>query len=80
MEGAGLGGRVIAVEVGDPVSAGGDHHGLVWPSSTASRVNSMKAATSEPRKVSPSPTPTTRGWTGGRPRWCPGLRRGRRPA
>src|SRR5919205_62683 len=32
-----------------------------WPSSRASRVCAMKAATSEPRKYSPSPTPTTRG-------------------
>ena len=32
-----------------------------WPSSIASRVNSMNAATSEPRKFSPSPRPTTSG-------------------
>ena len=32
-----------------------------WPSSIASRVCSMKAATSEARKYSPSPTPTTSG-------------------
>ena len=32
-----------------------------WPSSSASRVCSMNAATSEPRKFSPSPSPTTSG-------------------
>ena len=32
-----------------------------WPSSIASRVCSMKAATSEATKFSPWPTPTTRG-------------------
>ena len=32
-----------------------------WPSSIASRVCSMNAATSEPRKFSPSPSPTTSG-------------------
>src|ERR1044072_2790333 len=32
-----------------------------WPSSTASRVCSMNAATSEATKCSPSPTPTTSG-------------------
>ena len=32
-----------------------------WPSSSASRVYSMNAATSEPRKFSPSPIPTTSG-------------------
>ncbi len=32
-----------------------------WPSSMASRVNSMKADTSEARKFSPSPMPTTSG-------------------
>ena len=32
-----------------------------WPSSMASRVNSMKAETSEARKFSPSPIPTTSG-------------------
>ncbi|MNW59210.1 hypothetical protein D3C74_371160 [compost metagenome] len=32
-----------------------------WPSSSASLVKAMKAATSEPRKFSPSPSPTTSG-------------------
>ena len=32
-----------------------------WPSSSASRVCSMNADTSEPRKFSPSPSPTTSG-------------------
>ena len=32
-----------------------------WPSSTARRVKSMKPETSEPRKFSPSPRPTTSG-------------------
>ena len=32
-----------------------------WPSSSASRVCAMNAATSEPRKFSPSPRPTTSG-------------------
>ncbi len=32
-----------------------------WPSSSASRVCAMNAATSEPRKFSPSPSPTTSG-------------------
>ena len=32
-----------------------------WPSSTASRVYSMNAATSEPTNISPSPTPSTSG-------------------
>ena len=32
-----------------------------WPSSRASRVCAMNAATSEPRKFSPSPSPTTSG-------------------
>ena len=32
-----------------------------WPSSRASRVCEMKAATSDPRKFSPSPRPTTSG-------------------
>ena len=32
-----------------------------WPSSSASRVCEMNAATSDPRKFSPSPMPTTSG-------------------
>ena len=43
-----------------------------WPSSMASRVYSMNAATSEPRKFSPSPRPTTSGELRRAPTTTPG--------
>jgi hypothetical protein len=58
---------LVAVEIGDPVAVGSDRDavelGQDWsgPSSTASRVCPMKAATSEPTNISPSPMPTTKG-------------------
>ena len=52
----------VAVEVGDrPSRSGVMVTTWSWPSSTASRVCPMNAATSEPRKFSPSPSPTTSG-------------------
>ena len=43
-----------------------------WPSSSASRVCPMNAATSEPRKFSPSPRPTTSGELRRAPTTTPG--------
>ena len=43
-----------------------------WPSSSALRVCPMKAATSEPRKFSPSPRPTTSGLLRRAPTTTPG--------
>ena len=43
-----------------------------WPSSSASRVCPMKAATSDPRKFSPSPRPTTSGLLRRAPTTTPG--------
>ena len=44
-----------------------------WPSSRASRVWPMNAATSEPRKFSPSPSPTTSGLLRRAPTTTPGV-------
>ena len=69
-----LGGRQVPVDVVGPCASAGLPSKSVtstpsrvivttwsWPSSRASRVCSMKAATSEARKFSPSPRPTTSG-------------------
>ena len=68
-----LGGRQVPVDVVAPALRGRPSKSVTstpsrvivttwsWPSSSASRVCSMNAATSEPRKFSPSPSPTTSG-------------------
>ena len=62
MKGAGTRVIRVAVKVGDAVAVGGDRRPTwSWPSSTASRVYSMNAATSELTNISPSPTPNTSG-------------------